>query len=67
MDWISVKDRLPDWFEDVLCRVMEVEKGGTYAIRYKVLHITEARGKEWNCRDMIVTHWQPLPQPPKED
>lgn len=66
MEWISVNERLPNWLEDVLCRVMEVERGGSYTVRYRVLHITEPKGRDWDCRDMIVTHWMPLPEPPKD-
>lgn len=73
MEWISVKDRLPD------------ENGAylVYAPRYRggsssgldcVDGVMFARWKKrWSIevgyykRPGCVTHWMPLPQPPKED
>ena len=56
--WISVKDRLPDEYIDVL----------TYGARpsYDVVYINRLIDKnEWLYDG--VTHWMPLPEPPKED
>ena len=60
-DWISVKDRLPEPFEDVLtydgkCKIIinwleELEDGISY-FAYS--------GK-------TVTHWMPLPQKPESE
>ena len=66
MDWISVKDRLPD---------ME----GEYLVCFTYPH-TNAIGIDvdgyfpnatyieggWDVHNGWVTHWQPLPAPPKE-
>ena len=57
--WISVKDRLPEPFTVVL--VYDNDK--TVAVAYMTRH------KEWVgivIRNE-VTHWMPLPQPPKEE
>lgn len=65
-EWISVEDRLPD-------------KGGCYLIHQKAetwigeviqtAHWNETaqnfRGAQAGCFMEFVTHWMPLPQPPK--
>jgi hypothetical protein len=63
VEWISVKDRLPE--------------KGTYVLTYDGLDMNLARftGEDskyyWDCDtygmyDYDVTHWMPLPPPPKE-
>lgn len=60
MDWISVKDRLPDEAEFVLV-------WGSHAMPWLVQIIegqfTDVEDGEWLTG---VTHWMPLPEPPKE-
>ncbi|EXM37651.1 hypothetical protein RASY3_14665 [Ruminococcus albus SY3] len=60
-DWISVEDRLPNPYEEVLCYLWD----GCYIIGYYI-------GFRWildieriDSRD--ITHWQPLPKPPKKE
>ena len=58
--WINVEDRLPEHEVEVL--VNEVDVGimtGWYDARDKVF-----KGEEFN--KLEVTHWQPLPEPPKD-
>lgn len=63
--WISVKDRLPELHTKVLCCGI---KGGRFIAELSTW------GKEkhlcWDKRDgkgcPAVTHWMPLPEPPKE-
>lgn len=59
--WISVKDRLPEEKEWVLCYC-----------RAKIKEVLRFQNGEWyhdpNHTYMygFVTHWMPLPEPPKE-
>lgn len=57
--WISVKDRLPDRFEPVIvCREAgKVEQGHRDVKDW---------WKVYGARTKRVTHWMPLPEPPKE-
>lgn len=58
MKWISVDERLPEDRKDVLVYL----KGGDF----RVSHC--AAGGYWQIwtRELDVTHWMPLPDPPKE-
>ena len=66
--WISVKERLPEYADSVL--VTDIRDGYTsIASRTK-----GTRGVQdwWECDDTFrlpiseITHWMPLPEPPKE-
>ena len=68
-EWISVKDRLPEEGEYVLC----VLKGFNYGGKIQVCKFVPAdkfKDKPYfeHFRNGFpsVTHWMPLPQPPKE-
>lgn len=69
-EWISVEERLPDEDGDYITMTNASGKGkGVLFHRYETNYV---RGKElrrwyWNGRltPWIVTHWMPLPQPPK--
>lgn len=54
--WISVKDRLPEKDEYVLC-FCNIGDGFQAIFHY---------GKERKFDGTAVTHWMPLPEPPKE-
>lgn len=69
MEWISVKDRLPDSTGFYLVAVDEI-----VASKYKgVIEVGECY-KSVDAKGLFevlkfhdyVTHWQPLPDPPKE-
>lgn len=57
-DWISVEDRLPEPGVDVLAA-------------YRDRHINMGTaGDDWleeDIEDGYITHWMPLPEPPKEE
>lgn len=64
MDWISVKDRLP---EDDAMYLVYGRNG--YGIAFAVYY---GDGEWLICDDLtnitrFVTHWMPLPKPPKEE
>ena len=54
--WISVKDRLPELGSTCLIVTTKKEEG---------ISIAWAEKAYWSKWD--VTHWMPLPQPPKEE
>ena len=71
MEWISVKDRLPEHDEKVLCRYGFEKEGKRHDMMFTgcldyyahdlVPHFQHA------STGLFVTHWMPLPEPPKED
>lgn len=60
MEWISVKDRLPDEGTKVL----------SFSHEIKIDYIIYAPDPIWACRlerdESKVTYWMPLPEQPKE-
>ena len=60
-EWISVKDRLP---EDYKQRVM-VNCIGDYPIGYPKIDTDRYVRGHWVRYGIYVTHWMPLPEPPK--
>ena len=70
--WISVKDRLPemtDGFGFISNKVLVAQ-----GVNDKQINFGWRRGCEWVASYMIpfarqelITHWMPLPEPPKED
>lgn len=78
MEWISVKDRLPEQYEDVL---IYFERSGCMAVAYLSCPYASTDSPElWKCAfgddcdgndcyvDCITTpsHWMPLPESPKD-
>lgn len=76
MKWISIKDGLPDYDENILARVdagLINKKCLIMEVTYTVLGFQFAFlygkffGDEFLGRDIhrFITHWMPLPEPPK--
>lgn len=70
-EWISIKDRVPETDTDVLCVYVYKNKNGLSSIgtgRYV------KSNNKWSIMYMpkkisfyiYITHWQPLPEPPKD-
>lgn len=55
-EWISVKDRLPDWRDG---KVLVFTKYGFSICERTVNNRWQGQHANW------ITHWQYLPQPPK--
>lgn len=75
MEWISVNDKLPtdeDSWRYFICMTTATGRSkGVIPMRWDV---TKVRGKivrRWKWEGRIspweVTHWMPLPDPPKEE
>ena len=62
MEWISVKDRLPERLDVVI-----VQGGIAYYLPDEEAWMT-ITGERWPGRPIVwnVTHWMPLPEPPEE-
>ena len=62
--WISVDDRLPEFCVSVLARCFHQGRWRTL-----VCHTSKENAGEWYtdevCQWVKVTHWMPLPEPPK--
>lgn len=64
-EWISVEERLPE----TTCECLAVGKSGCifllcYSSRYMAFNATDGDGEDrWKVND--ITHWMPLPEPPK--
>lgn len=76
--WISAKDRLPEMYEEVIVAVpfvFEDENGPTNQKGCAVVTsrlVEDPQGAKWNIHIEEkwvnhITHWMPLPAPPKED
>ena len=71
-EWISVKDRLPEDFGEVLVIVSgKPHENITLDGAYEIAEYDPVEGwilemwPEW-CSG-VVTHWMPLPEPPEEE
>lgn len=62
-EWISVKDKLPETEGEVLAVLF----GRVYMVWYLAAkkQFETPNGFVWDNK--TVTHWMPLPEPPKED
>lgn len=64
VEWVSVKDRLPPEYEDVL-----VYRDGSYGIADMFEgYCEETNGAVWSYTGIgDPLYWMPLPKPPKEN
>ena len=63
--WIPVSERLPEVGDRVLCNIKSFAFPGSFYQR--ILPYDKYGFKEDNIYTDDVTHWMPLPEPPKED
>lgn len=63
--WISVKDQLPKVFQSVI--VCRKKSDGSTVVEPGMKELRENEWKVYGTRCKSVTHWMPLPAPPKED
>lgn len=70
-EWISVKDRLPNRGERVLCFMKSSGKNQNDTISDNVYNGILVGSNPpryvWEWNGDYVTHWMPLPEPPKEE
>lgn len=70
MEWISVKDRLPEEGELVLTITIARPDFPEYRLDYTIIVTHSDNPYFWACRLTdecnTVTHWMPLPEPPKD-
>lgn len=71
MNWISVKERLPEGADYVLvCCTMKVTSKIDYVNAVTMAFVCEEGFVDVELDEVItegVTHWMPLPEPPKEE
>ena len=69
MEWISVEERLPEKYETIL--LFRPEKGAEKDqiwCGWRIRHIGGQPAYRTDTEDRLdgITHWMPLPEPPKE-
>jgi hypothetical protein len=62
IEWISVKDRLPEIGDKCVCFS---ERKRMYLLEYYMACTWCPAGIPYSVMD-VITHWMPLPEPPEE-
>ena len=81
MEWISVKDRLPEDNKNIICYIKNPVQGDLEVFEGSISHESGYQSTTyWNVHYSLttgyyeatehevtaaVTHWMPLPEPPK--
>lgn len=71
--WISVKDRLPEDDVDVIVYAISNNGGHTIVVTFHTHTLygfnIEGWASPWQyfTRNYTITHWMPMPEPPKEE
>ena len=71
-EWISAKDRLPDVYTPVLVTYIGWQDGEQHCDEVATIGLF-SKWHWWDGGDteeevlVTITHWMPLPEPPKED
>ena len=68
-EWISVKDRLPEWEEEVIVlnKSHGIYRGWILANSKKwILLVLGKQSFAKSFKEKKITHWMPLSEPPKE-
>ena len=68
MKWIPVTERLPEKTCQCVCRYVFGENAEYpfYRVLWYFPHLEEPHFQHEGSLDLRVTHWMPLPEPPKE-
>jgi hypothetical protein len=67
MNWISVKNKLPDATCRCWCYVEEQTDLGLSHYQWNCCFNVDTKEFTDNCKVVSVTHWMPLPEPPTAD
>lgn len=68
--WVSVTERMPEDEKPVLAYYgYHVDGGIDVGMMFvgKLTYFCSEPNPYWTSRNLFVTHWMPLPEPPKED
>lgn len=65
-EWIPVSDRLPDESGRYWCYVKELNDLGFSYFQWNCAYHKEENRWSDSRADMRVTHWKPIPSPPKQ-
>jgi hypothetical protein len=66
MNWISVKDKLPEEEQEVLIGWFQVTASNKQYFAHDVAIFNQNEFSGWR-KYPEATHWMPLPEPPKEE
>ena len=65
--WISVKDRLPEYYKWVLCYTKHEDWESPYRICYLIPFVDDTYPPVWSqAKENSVTHWRELPEGPED-